>query len=72
MKQIILRNQKVINNLSCLDKLSTLRDAALSDSTSVHLPSMNQPHFIAMWRTFYDIFIEHKLEQEAYHSIVKL
>jgi len=33
---------------------------------------MNQAHFIAMWKSFYDIFIEHKREQEAYHSIVKV
>lgn len=54
------------------DVLSTLREAAMSESNSVTLPSMDQPHFISMWRTFYDIFIESKLEQDAYHSIVRV
>lgn len=52
--------------------MATFRDAVLAESTSVSVPLMNQPHFIAMWRTFYDIFIEHKFEQDAYHSIVNV
>lgn len=33
---------------------------------------MDQAHFIAMWKSLYDIFIQHKNEQEAYHSIVEV
>lgn len=36
------------------------------------LPEMNQTHFIAMWKTFYDIFVQHKNEQELYHAVVKV
>jgi len=54
------------------DVLVTYKEAVLSEATSIHLPSINQSHFIAMWRTFYDIFIGTKLEQDAYHAIAKV
>jgi len=52
--------------------LVAYKEAVLSEATSIHLPSINQSHFIAMWRTFYDIFIGTKLEQDAYHGIAKV
>lgn len=53
------------------EELATLKNAAVSD-VSVPLPEMNQTHFIAMWKTFYDIFMQLKNEQELYHAVVKV
>ncbi|CAG7719403.1 unnamed protein product [Allacma fusca] len=50
--------------------LSQLKEAASNDGKPV--PSMDQPHFIAMWKTFYDIFIHQKKEQLLYHSTVSV
>ncbi|CAL8082933.1 unnamed protein product [Orchesella dallaii] len=53
------------------DELSALRSAAVSETT-IPLPEMNQTHFIAMWKTLYDIFMQHQNEQDLYHAVVKV
>jgi len=53
-----------------LETLRQLREDAAS--TGSPLPPMDQPHFICMWKSFYDIFIQQKNEQDAYHSIVSV
>lgn len=52
--------------------MSSLRGmitSELNKSSNRSLPNMKQPHFIAMWRTIYDI-MQHKLgDEELYHSL---
>ncbi|KAK3913686.1 TBC1 domain family member 9 [Frankliniella fusca] len=35
-------------------------------------PKMSQPHFIALWKTLYDIFQTEPEDQETYHSIATI
>ena len=35
-------------------------------------PKMSQPHFIALWKTLYDIFQTESEDQETYHSIATI
>jgi len=52
------------------DALEALRMVVLSENASTKIKGMDQPHFIAMWRSLYDVFIHHEREQDMYHSIV--
>uniref|UniRef100_A0A023F161 Putative ypt/rab gtpase activating protein n=1 Tax=Triatoma infestans TaxID=30076 RepID=A0A023F161_TRIIF len=52
-----------------MSSLRSMITSELNKSSNRSLPNMKQPHFIAMWKTLYDI-MQHKLgDEELYHSL---
>ncbi|XP_046428118.1 TBC1 domain family member 9 isoform X1 [Neodiprion fabricii] len=60
-----------IQSMGSLRSMIASRDSPLNLKT---VPKMSQPHFIALWKTLYDMFqsLDQSEEQETYHSIATI
>lgn len=60
-----------IQSMGSLRSMVASRDSPLNLKT---VPKMSQPHFIALWKTLYDMFqaLDQPEEQETYHSIATI
>lgn len=55
--------------------MGSLRSMIASRDSPLDLkivPKMSQPHFIALWKTLYDMFPSQPEDQETYHCIAEI
>lgn len=64
---------KLNGHLLSLDEpLMLLRECAIFPvSNTASIPPMDQAHFVAMCKSFYDLFIGQTNEQDLFHSVVQ-
>lgn len=58
-----------IQSMDSLRSMIASRDSPLDLKV---VPKMSQRHFIALWKTLYDMFPAQLEEQETYHSIASI
>ncbi|XP_058791505.1 TBC1 domain family member 9 isoform X2 [Phymastichus coffea] len=56
-------------SMGSLRSMIASRDSPLDLKT---VPKMSQPHFIALWKTLYDMFSAQPEDQETYHCIAEI
>ncbi|XP_063983611.1 TBC1 domain family member 9B isoform X2 [Diachasmimorpha longicaudata] len=58
--------------IQSMGSLRSMMDSKDSPLEMKNVPKMNQRHFIALWKTLYDMFPTQPEEQEIYHSIASI
>ncbi|CAK9821928.1 TBC1 domain family member 9 [Anthophora retusa] len=58
-----------VQSMGSLRSMIASKDSPLDLKT---VPKMSQGHFIALWKTLYDMFPAHPEEQETYHCIASI